>query len=254
MALPENENGHDPEGPVIRDKRRIDPETGELRVPEGEEPQEPPYPEAAAAPDGFDTAGAVDADRDPELAGVQQQLVERTNDLKRLQAEYANYRKRVDRDRSAVREQALAQVIGELLPILDDIGRAREHDELTGGFKSVGESLEALVTKLGLRRFGDAGEVFDPNFHEALTMVPSAEVTEPTVIEVFQPGYLIGEERVLRPARVVVAGPGEENVETPAQAVAEEPASPSTESGEPATGADSAADPDTGTDDGEQQR
>ncbi|RNL84386.1 nucleotide exchange factor GrpE [Halostreptopolyspora alba] len=232
MALPENENGHDPEGPVIRDKRRIDPDTGELRF--SEETEADTGVETVDA----ETAGAADAAQQPELAEVQQQLVERTNDLKRLQAEYANYRKRVERDRAAVQEQALAQVVGELLPILDDIGRAREHDELSGGFKSVGESLEALVSRLGLRKFGETGEEFDPNFHEALTMVPSAEATVPTVIEVFQPGYLIGEERVLRPARVVVAGPGEESVETPAEAVTEQEPEPPAEPGESATGSE----------------
>ena len=133
-----------------------------------------------------------------------------------------------------------------VLPILDDIGRAREHDELNGGFKSVGESLEALVTKLGLKKYGESGDEFDPNVHEALTMVPSADVTVPTVIEVFQPGYLIG-ERVLRPARVVVAGPGEENVETPGEAVAGAEAAepPPGEPGEPAPGPEA---------DGEQQK
>lgn len=243
MALPENENGHDPEGPVIRDKRRIDPETGDLRTPEEAEADTGvEAPNAEATGETADAAGSV---QESELAAVQQQLVERTNDLKRLQAEYTNYRKRVERDRAAVREQALAQVVGELLPIIDDIGRAREHDELTGGFKSVGESLEALVSKLGLRRFGEVGEEFDPNFHEALTMVPSAEATVPTVIEVFQPGYLIGEERVLRPARVVVAGPGEESVETPAEVVTEQEAESPAQPGESATDSEV---------DGEQQR
>lgn len=208
MALPENENGHEPQGPVIRDKRRIDPDTGELRVPEGAEDTSPPAPGSVEAEAAAEAVDAAEAAQGSELAEVRQQLLERTNDLKRLQAEYANYRKRVDRDRAAVREQSLAQVISELLPILDDIGRAREHDELSGGFKSVGESLEALVSKLGLRKYGEAGDEFDPNVHEALTMVPSADVTVPTVVEVFQPGYFIGEDRVLRrrawswPARV----------------------------------------------------
>jgi molecular chaperone GrpE len=98
-------------------------------------------------------------------------LAERTADLQRLQAEYANYRKRVERDRVAVREQALASVLGELLPVLDDIGRAREHGELTGGFKSVAESLEAAVAKLGLISYGEDGDPFDPNLHEALMLL-----------------------------------------------------------------------------------
>ena len=134
-------------------------------------------------------------------------LAERTADLQRLQAEYANYRKRVERDRVAVREQALANVLGELLPVLDDIGRAREHGELTGGFKSVAESLEAAVAKLGLISYGEDGDPFDPNLHEALMHSYSPDVTEPTCVRVLQPGYRIG-DRTLRAARVAVAEPG----------------------------------------------
>ena len=133
-------------------------------------------------------------------------LAERTADLQRVTAEYANYRKRVDRDRLAVREQALANVLSALLPVLDDIGRAREHGELVGGFKSVAESLEAAVTKLGLTTFGTEGEPFDPKVHEALTHSYSADVAEPTCVQILQPGYMVG-ERILRPARVAVAEP-----------------------------------------------
>jgi molecular chaperone GrpE len=123
-------------------------------------------------------------------------------------AEYANYRKRVERDRQAVREQAVANVLYGLLPVLDDIGRAREHGELVGGFKSVAESLEAAVTKLGLDSFGENGEPFDPKVHEALMHSYSTDVTEPTCVQILQPGYRVG-ERILRPARVAVAEPGE---------------------------------------------
>ncbi|MEV5709916.1 nucleotide exchange factor GrpE [Actinoallomurus sp. NPDC052274] len=182
------------QGPVIRDKRRIDPETGEVR-----EPAATPAPESptAKAPSG------ADADK---AAKLEKELSERTTDLQRLQAEYSNYRKRVDRDRAAVREQALAYVLGELLPVLDDIGRAREHEELTGGFKQIAESLEGIVGKLGLESFGEAGEPFDPNVHEALMHSYSDEVTEPTAVQILQSGYRIG-ERTLRPARVAVAEP-----------------------------------------------
>ena len=183
------------EGPVIRDKRRIDPETGEVR--ESAEPAPGPSPSAP-----------TDADND-ETADLRKQLAERTADLQRLQAEYSNYRKRVDRDRVIVREQALANVLTELLPVLDDIGRAREHDELNGGFKQVAESLEGTVSKLGLQSFGTAGEPFDPNVHEALMHSYSADVTEPTAVQILQRGYGIG-ERILRPARVAVAEPGGE--------------------------------------------
>jgi molecular chaperone GrpE len=135
-------------------------------------------------------------------------LAERTADLQRLQAEYANYRKRVERDRMAVREQALANVLTELLPILDDIGRAREHEELTGGFKSVADSLEAAAVKLGLVSYGEDGDPFDPKLHEALMHSYSRDVAEPTAVRILQPGYKVG-ERILRPARVAVAEPGE---------------------------------------------
>jgi molecular chaperone GrpE len=117
-----------------------------------------------------------------------------------------NYRRRVERDREAVREQALANVLTNLLPVLDDIGRAREHGELEGGFKSVGEALEAIVEKLGLQRFGEPGEPFDPNVHEALMHQHSPDVTVPTAAQILQPGYRIG-ERIVRPARVAVVDP-----------------------------------------------
>jgi molecular chaperone GrpE len=141
------------------------------------------------------------------LAG---ELAERTADLQRVTAEYANYRKRVERDRVAVREQALANVLAGLLPVLDDIGRAREHGELVGGFKSVAESLESAVAKLGLDSFGEAGEPFDPNVHEALLHSYASDVTEPTCVQILQPGYRVG-DRILRPARVAVAEPSEES-------------------------------------------
>ncbi|WP_283139799.1 nucleotide exchange factor GrpE [Rhizohabitans arisaemae] len=179
---------------MIRNNRKIDPETHEVRA-EAKAPAEAP---AAAAP-------VADAD----AAALDSRLAERTRDLQRLQAEYANYRKRVERDRVAVREQALSNVLSELLPVLDDIGRAREHGELTGGFAKVGESLEATLGKLGLESFGTKGEPFDPTIHEALMHSYSAEVTEPTCIEVFLAGYRVG-ERVLRPARVAVAEPAQD--------------------------------------------
>ncbi len=194
------DDGRDPaaeenQGPVVRDKRRIDPVTGELREPASPAPAAPEVPDSPADGLGGDV---VD-----ELTG---QLAERTADLQRLQAEYANYRRRVERDREVIRETAVANVLTNLLPVLDDIGRARDHGELEGGFRSVGEALEQTVEKLGLVRFGAAGDAFDPTVHEALTHAHSDDVTEATCIEVFQPGYRIG-DRVVRPARVAVAEP-----------------------------------------------
>ncbi|HEV7629015.1 MAG TPA: nucleotide exchange factor GrpE, partial [Streptomyces sp.] len=133
-------------------------------------------------------------------------LHERTQDLQRLQAEFQNYRRRVDRDRAAVKEVAIANLLTELLPVLDDIGRARDHGELVGGFKSVAESLEMVAAKMGLMQFGKEGEPFDPTVHEALMHSYSPDVTETTCVQVLQPGYRIG-ERTIRPARVGVAEP-----------------------------------------------
>ncbi len=141
-----------------------------------------------------------------QAAGVEVQLAERTADLQRLQAEYANYRKRVDRDRAAVREQAVAAALTGLLPVLDAIDQAREHGELSGGFKSVADSLQAALGRLGLVAYGEKGEPFDPKIHEALTHSYSSDVTEDTCVEILQPGYKVG-ERILRPARVAVAEP-----------------------------------------------
>jgi molecular chaperone GrpE len=169
------------DGPVIRDKRRLDPTTGELR------------------PDAVIPAVSED---------IQRLLDERTSDLQRVQAEFTNYRRRVERDRQAVGEQALASVLVGLLPVLDDIDRARSHGEVGGGFKLVADGLETTLTKLGLQRFGEAGEPFDPTVHEALTHALSSEVSEPSCAEIYQPGYRVG-ERILRPARVAVVEPGE---------------------------------------------
>lgn len=191
-----------PEEPVIRDKRRIDPQTGEVRstaAQEGAAREGGPAPADTAAAGGGSSA---------ELDEVRNALAERTLDLQRLQAEYSNYRKRVDRDRQAVGEVALVKVLTELLPVLDDIGRARDHGELAGGFKSVAESLESIVAKMGLQSFGKKGEPFDPVVHEALLHSYAPDVTEPTCVEILQPGYQF-RERVIRPARVAVAEPAE---------------------------------------------
>jgi molecular chaperone GrpE len=148
------------------------------------------------------------AERTNELQSAQAELGERTADLQRLQAEYVNYRRRVERDRIAMAEMALGKVLTGLLPVLDDIGRARDHGELEGGFRQVAESLENQLAKLGLEQFGTAGELFDPNVHEALMHTVSPDVEEDTCVEILQPGYRLG-DRILRVARVTVAQPGE---------------------------------------------
>ena len=188
-------------GPVIRDKRRIDPQTGLPRVGAEQEPGEAQAPAAPAPTPPADAPEAGD-----ELAALQAQLAERTADLQRVQAEYANYRRRVDRDREAVRELALVNVLSNLLPVLDDLDRARQHGELEGGFKAVAEALEGVVGKLGLQRFGEPGEPFDPTVHEALTHTYASDVEGPTAVAILQPGYRMG-VRIVRPARVAVAEP-----------------------------------------------
>lgn len=129
-----------------------------------------------------------------------------TSDLQRVQAEYANYRKRVDRDRITANEITTAIVLSELLPVLDDISRAEEHGELTGGFKAVADQLQAITTKLGLSQFADVDVAFDPNIHEALMHSTSPDVSETLVTQVLQPGFKF-KERVIRPARVAVTDP-----------------------------------------------
>jgi molecular chaperone GrpE len=129
-----------------------------------------------------------------------------TADLQRLQAEYSNYRKRVERDRAVASEIAVASVLSELLATLDDIDRAAQHGELTGGFKSVADQLIATTTKLGLEKYGTDGDEFDPQIHEALMHDTSADVKVPTASKILQPGYKF-KERVLRPARVSVTDP-----------------------------------------------
>ena len=148
------------------------------------------------------------AERTNELQTAQHELSERTADLQRLQAEFVNYKRRVERDRQQVVELAQGKVIGELLGVLDDIGRARDHGELEGGFRRVAESLEASLTKMGLEQFGAAGDPFDPNLHEALMHQVSPDLEEDTVAAILQPGYRFG-ERILRVARVAVAQPGD---------------------------------------------
>ncbi len=220
-----------PEGMVFRDKRRIDPETGEVR-----EPQQAAVPAADVpgvdepAEPAVDGAGAVDATSDAEAA-----LAERTADLQRLQAEYLNYKRRVDRDREAVRESAVASVLTSLLPVLDDIGRARDHGELTGGFKAVADTLERTVSGLGLAAFGEVGDPFDPRIHEALMHSYSDEVDGPVCQAVLQVGYRLG-DRIVRPARVAVAEPEDAAPST-------EDAAPSTEDAAASAEADAAGPP-----------
>lgn len=204
--------------------------TEENLTPEGE-PQETaaPSPEgdsvaaeagAAAEPHGFGDDAAqmaneteVEADFDQaaadELTLARVALEERTLDLQRLQAEYVNYKKRVDRDREVVAENATYKVLSPIIDVLDTIDRAREHGELEGGFKAVADQLDRVVTNLGLTRFGEPGDAFDPQLHEALTHLGTdAEVTVTTCQHIAKTGYKIG-DRVVRAAQVLVVDPVE---------------------------------------------
>lgn len=207
------EEREDGAGPVIRDRRRLDPQTGQVREAYGAE--------AAATP----PAAPVEAEADPaeavaenvELDGIladldaaQSSAAERLSDLQRLQAEFINYRRRVERDRDVARDQAVASILEALLPVLDDVHLARQHGDLASGpFLAISEKLENALARMGLARYGEPGEAFDPAVHEAL-MHTEAELAEgtttTTVVQVLQPGYKAG-DKVLRPARVAVADP-----------------------------------------------
>jgi molecular chaperone GrpE len=169
------------------------------------ETETPASPEAAAFP-------AQDDD-------VARQLAERTEDLQRVTAEYANYRRRVDRDRSLVVDQAAERFAAQLFPIVDDIERARDHGDLDGAFKVVADRVLGLLDGLGVTAFGTAGDPFDPALHEAVIHDTSSEVSVPTATTVLRQGFRRG-DRVLRTAMVAVTDP-----EHPAPA---EPAEPAT--------------------------
>jgi molecular chaperone GrpE len=210
---------------VVRDKRKIDMSTPKNKPPsakpvaEAEAPAEAAEPEAAEttvepvevadaaevageAPEPASELGPLGA----ELEALRSELDERTKDLQRVTAEYANYRKRVDRDRGLVAEQATGIVLAALLPVLDDLDRAREHGDLIGPFSAVAEQLTTALGKFGLTPFGDKGDRFDPTRHDAVAHLRSSDVTEPTCIDVMRRGYLLG-DRLLRPALVAVADP-----------------------------------------------
>lgn len=181
----------------VQDKRRVDPETFEVR-------EQPAAPEPGASEEFAEIIEGLVVDGEFEI--VEDKIAELTEDLQRVHAEYANYRKRVERDRESMRDLALGSALAEFLPVLDDIGRAREHGDLEGAFKSVAEALESTVGRLGFERFGAVGDPFDPSLHEAISHTASAEITEPTCVSVFSPGYRYA-GRVLRAAIVAVEGP-----------------------------------------------
>ncbi len=171
---------------------------------------------SSSADEGGSSDGDDTSDFDAIVAGVGESdlAAERLADLQRLQAEYVNYKRRVDRDRAVVQERAVQSVLDALLPVLDDIHAARAHGDLTGTpFERIAEKLETSLGRFGLEQFGAPGEAFDPMRHEALmhTEWPTdgslpADADTTTVVQVLQPGYRAG-EHVIRAARVSVADP-----------------------------------------------
>jgi molecular chaperone GrpE len=208
MSRAEDEDGREAEKVVIRDRRKIKPNGTASGEPVSEENAKEPAGSSDRAPDPEEGAEAtvVQPGLGAELEALRAELDERTRDLQRVTAEYANYRKRVDRDRGAAAEQTTGAVLSALLPVLDDIDRAREHGDLVGPFATVAEALTASTAKFGLVAFGEKGDPFDPTRHEAVAHQTSADVTEPTCVEVMRRGYTLG-ERLLRPAMVAVADP-----------------------------------------------
>lgn len=180
------------QGPRVTDKRRVDPDSGEVR-----------QPNPAGAPDPLLEEAVEAALVEAEVSEAEHKLAELTADLQRVHAEYANYRKRVERDRESVAASAKAQVVTEFLGVLDDLERAGAHGDLTGAFKAVADKFTAVLTKTGLEAFGHEGEPFDPAVHEAVQHSTSSEVDGPTVTGVLRRGYRLG-DKVVRAALVAV--------------------------------------------------
>jgi molecular chaperone GrpE len=201
------------EEPVIRDNRRLDPETGAVRHPKDASPAKDEMVEAEG-PDIETSDSFTDEDLarllDGASSGTESGLAaERLADLQRLQAEYANYRKRVARDRDVARELAIAEVVTAFLPALDDLALADAHGDLVDGPMSlIAQKLRAGFEKFGVVAVGENGESFDPNLHEAFMQQPSADVTVTTITDVLQTGYMLG-DRLIRAAKVAVAVPAE---------------------------------------------
>jgi molecular chaperone GrpE len=169
-------------------------------------------PVAKAQPDQAETEfdQRAEAEEGADLAEEERLAASLMVDLQRLQAEYVNYKKRVDRDRDVNRTHAVNNVVEALLPVLDDIHMARQAGDLKEGpFAAIAEKLEGVLGRFGIERVGEVGEEFDPTIHEALMHV-QAELPEgattTTVVQVLQPGYRNG-DRLVRAARVSVADP-----------------------------------------------
>ncbi|WP_051133564.1 nucleotide exchange factor GrpE [Nocardia paucivorans] len=217
-------NPERPEEPIsFVDKRKVDPETGEVRQPDAADNGAASSGADGTAVEGSAPAAAAENGAAPGSAGEAEtgtapgdpaaELAERTADLQRLTAEYANYRRRVERDRKTAIDTAKAAVVTELLGVLDDLDRARAHGDLESGpLRSVADKLIAALRKQGLEEFGVEGEPFDPTLHEAVQHEGSGH--ESVIGVVMRKGYRLG-DRVLRHALVgVTDGPSDNAGET----------------------------------------
>ncbi|SDS06792.1 molecular chaperone GrpE [Brevibacterium siliguriense] len=224
MTAEGNDKSSEEPGFTFSDKRRVDPNTGEVR-PEadaqsasagvGEEPTADPNAEqqGAAAADASDLGVDIPADasglEDTEPAAEPEPGSEAADylaDLKRINAEYAAYRMRADRERERAALGGTIKVVEALIPVLDEVKLARENGDVTGPFETHVNKLVESLNKIGVEQYGEVGDEFDPNLHEALMQQPSDEVETPTLFLVMQPGYRIG-ERIIRAARVGVQQP-----------------------------------------------
>lgn len=208
------------QGPVIRDKRRIDPETGKLR--QSTEGAEAVTDQSNAQAGSTSDAGQAADEQTPEPVTQSdgeahpdtQLAAERLEEMRRMQAEFVNFRNRTQREREADRGRATGAVVEALLPVLDDVHSAREHGDITEGspFAAIADKLEQALGRFGVERVGAVGDVFDPTVHEALMHLPADQAqlpegtTEMTVVQVMQPGFKVGDQ-VVRAARVAVADP-----------------------------------------------
>lgn len=210
---------HPGSGPVIRDKRRIDPETGQARHGKGYDPE--PHEASGAESDSAFGGSVGDA-----LPGQQGDLhgehpdtalaAERLEEMRRMQAEFVNFRNRTQREREGDRDRAVSAVVESLLPVMDDLHSAREHGDLVEGspFAAIADKLESILERFGVKRVGEVGDVFDPTVHEALMHLPADSpgvqlpegTTEMTIVQVMQPGFVVN-DKVVRAARVAVADP-----------------------------------------------
>lgn len=207
------------EEPVVRDKRRIDPETGKVRQPEGEQKAEDAGEHDLAHEELVDVGPAESEDEETILSDddldilsgqttAEQLAAERLADLQRVTAEYANYRKRTEANRELERERAVGDAVKGLIPVLDDLERAEKHGDLGEGsaFTTIAAKLRTAVERLGLTPYGEKGELFDPQIHEAIFQQPTPDVTADTVAEVVETGYRLG-STIVRVAKVVVSVP-----------------------------------------------